>query len=150
MRMIVLLFSLAALTPAAGAAAAASPASIMAPLAPESIVSGERRYVPFQDAGHTLCTFVIDIAGKVEKFEHTLFAKGDSCTEVLASTKFERGGATYFVSMFKGLTRKHLAVFSVSKGNKVAAEKQLALKAGANAKMTTMRSVRMYLEGLIR
>lgn len=149
MRMTVLMFSLAVFAPATESLAAA-PVSTMAPLAPESIVSGERRYVPFQDSSHTLCTFVIDIAGKVEKFDHTLFAKGDSCTEVLASTKFERGGATYFVTMFKGLTRKHLAVFSVSKGNQIAAEKQLALKAGENAKMTTMRSVRMYIETLIR
>lgn len=146
MKHIALLLPLAALA----AASLAAPAVTMAPLAPESIVSGDRRYMPFQDSGHTLCTFVIDVAGNVEKFDHTLFAKGDTCTEVLASTKFERAGATYFVSMFKGLTRKHLAVISVSKANKVAAEKQLALKARDNAKLTTMRSVRLYLQSLIR
>lgn len=146
MKFIALLLPLVALA----APALAAPAVTMAPLAPESIVSGDRRFMPFQDTGHTLCTFVIDVAGTVEKFDHTLFAKGDSCTEVLASTKFERAGATYFVSMFKGLTRKHLAVISVSKANKVAAEKQLAIKARDNARLTTMRSVRVYLESLIR
>lgn len=149
MRPTALLLALAACAAPALPAIAATPQS-MAPIAPDSIVSGERRFMPFQDAGHTQCTFVIDVPGKVEKFDHTLFAKGDTCTEVLASTKFERAGTTYFVTMFKGLSRKHLAVFSVSKANKIAPEKQLAIKARDNAKMTTMRSVRVYLETLIR
>jgi len=64
---------------------------------------------------------------------------------VLATSKFAKGDKTYYMTMFRGLTQKRMAIVSISKTNVITPEKELAALASAKAPMTDMRSVRMLL-----
>ena len=111
----------------------------------DSISDGVRTLAPFADQGHTRCDFVSEAGGRIVRIGHDVFAEGDQCVDVLATSQFERAGTTYFLAMFKGLRKKRMAVISVTRANVVTAEKHLAALATDNVKMTEMRSVKNYL-----
>lgn len=117
----------------------------MALLARDSFYSETGTYAVLENRAAGKCAFAFEKGGRVIKFEHTVFSDADSCTDILASSKFDKDGKTFFMTMFKGLKGKHLAIVSISNSNVVAAEKKLAALASAKASLTDMRSVRMFI-----
>ena len=111
----------------------------------DSIYADTAAYAVFADQTHTKCAFVLQSGSMVSKFDHTLFSNADACTDTLATSKFDKGGKTYYMTMFRGLKQKRMAIVSVTNANVITAEKELAALAAANAPMTDMRSVRMFL-----
>lgn len=117
----------------------------MALLGRDSIYSETGTYAVLEDKRGARCAFVFEKAGSIFKFDHAAFSGADKCTDILATSKFDKNGKTYFMTMFKGLKQKRLAIVSISKSNVIVPEKELAALAGAKASLTDMRSVRMFI-----
>lgn len=116
----------------------------------DSIYTDSASYAVLEDKAARQCAFVLEKAGTLFRFDHTTFAGGDKCTDVLATSKFNEKGKIYFMTMFKGVKQKRLAIVSVSQSNAVTAEKELAALALAKASLTDMRSVRMFIQSTMQ
>jgi hypothetical protein len=99
-------------------------------------------FAAFYDKASDRCAFLVDAGGKNATFGHELFAKGDKCESVLASGKMERAGRTYYLALFKGVSRNHLAVVSVAPSNDIAAETSLALSAERKSTLLDLRAAK--------
>lgn len=95
------------------------------------------------------CTFLVDAGAKPAVFEHDLFASGDKCTTVLAAGKMEHAGAIYYLALFKGARRNHLAVVSVSPNNNVAAESRGAIAAAKKSALLDLKTAKEALKSAL-
>lgn len=120
-------------------------ASGMALVRRDSLYADTAAYAVFGDQRHTKCVFILQTGGVLSKIDHTAFASGDACIETLATSRFDKNGKTYYMTMFRGLKQKRMAIVSVTKDNVITAERELAAQATAKAPLTDMRSVRMFL-----
>ena len=93
------------------------------------ITTKSSSYAIFQDKSHEKCAFVVDAGAKPVVFDHGVFSVGQKCTEVLASSSFEKDGKVYYLALYAGNGKNNLSVVSVSENKLVAAEPQLAIAA---------------------
>lgn len=104
-----------------------------------------RSFAVFQDKAKEKCAFVVDAGATPVTVGHEAFAEGDKCSTILASSKLEKDGTSYYLAMFKGAQRNHLAVVSVNKENAIAIEKDAALAAGSRDKLVDMKGAKKAL-----
>lgn len=113
------------------------------------LVDGTRSFAIYKNKINTACTFVVDDGITFHSFAHTSSAQGDTCKEILASGKIESKGSTYFIALYKGATRNHLGVVSVSRGT-VQLDDALAVAANSSAKLTTMKQAKTALAAILK
>lgn len=106
-------------------------------------------FASFHDKASNKCAFVVDSGSKPITFGHDLFASGDTCLEVLATSKLERAGITYFLALFRGKTRNHLTAVSVAANGAVAAETRAALAAEKASPLVNMKATKAALQSAL-
>lgn len=104
-----------------------------------------RAFAIFQDEAKSRCSFGVQVAGKLHTFAQDAFADGDRCHEVLASSKLEKNGVTYYIGMYKGTKQNGIAVIGVSTSNVVTAEKTLSVTVNRSARLTDMKTAKQAL-----
>ncbi len=73
------------------------------------------------------CQFIAESGAAPAATAHTVFDPGARCTEVLASSRYEKNRKLYYLAMFRDQTKKQvIGVVSVSSDDVVVAEKALA------------------------
>lgn len=106
------------------------------------IVGKSSTFAVFHNTSDKKCAFLVDAGVKPVVFEHELFARGDTCNTVLAAGKMEHAGATYYLSLFKGASRNHLGILSVSPDRTVAAENKMAIAAGKRSALADLKTAK--------
>lgn len=114
-------------------------------LARDFLLDDTRAFAVFQDKAKEKCNFVLDSGTKPAIFGHEIFSEGDKCSEILASSKLDKDGKTYYLAMFKGAAKNRLAVISVNKENAIVAEKDAAIATTKHTKLTDMKSAKTAL-----
>lgn len=106
-------------------------------------------FAAFHDKASDKCVFLVDAGAKRATYGHELFAKGDKCDIVLASGKMENAGTTYYLALFKGAVRNHLAIVSVASGDAIAAETDLALGVETKGTLADLKTAKERLKSLL-
>lgn len=114
------------------------------------VTDGNTSLAIFHDKSKEACTFVVDTGGEPARYGHELFAEGDKCASVLASSKLLKAGTTYYLALFKGASKNHLAVISVKDDRSANPEKQLALAAGSKGKVATVKDAKAAIESALK
>lgn len=111
------------------------------------VLDGSRFFALYQDKAQTACTFVVDngTAPVVTRHETLPGGEGDKCVSILASGKLDKGGTSYYIAMYRGDTRNHVAIFSVNPDNAVAVETTLSAKLAKRGNLADMKSVKKAL-----
>lgn len=102
------------------------------------ITTKSSSFAIFQDKSREKCAFVVDAGAKLAVFHHESFSAGQKCTEVMASSSFEKNGKIYYLALYAGNEKNILSVVSVSENNLVAAEPKLAIAATQKGKLMNM------------
>lgn len=106
-------------------------------------------FASFHDKARNKCAFVVESGSKPTTFGHDLFASGDTCLEVLATSKLERAGITYFLALFRGTTRNHLTAVSVAANGAIAAETRAALAAEKASALVNMKATKAAFQSAL-
>lgn len=114
------------------------------------VADGKSSLAIFQDKSRANCTFVVDAGGDPARFGHEVFASGDKCISVLASSRMVKDTATYYITLFKGASKNHLGVISVKNNTNVTPEIQLSLAATGNGKVATIKAAKAALESALK
>lgn len=92
------------------------------------------------------CQFVAEAGSVPVAVAHTAFAPEASCAEVLASSRLEKNGKVFYLTMFRGQDRKHwVGLVSVSAEGSVSAEKALAEGINRAGATKDMKSAKAFL-----
>lgn len=115
----------------------------------EFMVGKTSTFAAFHDKTKEQCAFAVGANDKPLTFQHDLFASGEKCKNVLAAGKMEHAGATYYLALFKGASRNHLAVLSVSPNNIVTAESKGAIAAAKKSPLADLKTAKEALKSAL-
>lgn len=114
------------------------------------LLDGSRSFAIFHDKSNAKCIFVMNAGTGPVKFGDELFSEGDKCIAVLASSKLEKNGNTYYIALFKGSSQNRISVMSMNKDNVVAAEQYASVAAGKEAKLVDIKTAKQSLLAVLR
>lgn len=113
------------------------------------ITERDRTFAIFHNKVAKECVFATAVGHRPARFGHALFSDGDVCAEVLGSSRFEKNGNSYYLGLFKGARKNHLAVVVVNRDNEATAHPDLA-RAIAATPLQDLRVVRRLLAQRIK
>jgi hypothetical protein len=97
------------------------------------------------------CYFVVEAGGAPVALNPADFSPGMKCASALASSRFEKAGAVYYLAMFnseKG--EKTVAITSISPSGRVVAEKALSYTLNRSAAIKDIKSAKAALSEALR
>lgn len=92
------------------------------------------------------CQFVAESGATPALAVHTAFVPNAKCTDVLASSRYEKNGKVFYLAMFRDQARRQLVgVVSVASGGGIVVEKDLAKNVNQTGATNDMKSAKAAL-----
>lgn len=92
------------------------------------------------------CLFVTEVGADPVSLTHTEFSPASKCSGILASSRYDKAGTTYYLAMFKSSNgHQPLAVVSVRADGNISAEAALAAAINRAGAINNIRDAKAFL-----